>query len=154
MKKKWMPEEERLIITMVEAGATNAAIAESLNRSIAAVAHKRARLYAAADDYSDISADYQFDEAEDDANDVQNGSFYDELATMTGVVKKINTALDDCLAAHSEELENLRNLCEDNTRIINGLLDYLNHSWLWRMFHRVGTCRSQEGYMDKPIEEG
>lgn len=141
MKRKWMPEEESTLIAMVEAGAENAEIAERLSRSIAAVAHKRARLYAAADGYSDISADYQPDEAEDDANDVQNRSVYDELATMTGVLKKINAVLDDRLAAHSEELENLRNLCEDNTRIINGLLDYMNHNWLWRVFHRMKIRR-------------
>lgn len=154
MKRKWMPEEESTLIAMVEAGAENAEIAKKLNRSIAAVAHKRARLYADIESCSNASTSYQFVEEQSVDNDDEFSSINDAFAKVSEQIAGIKTALDDRLAASSEELENLHNLCDDNTRILNCLLDYLNHSWLWRMFHRVGTCRSQEGYMDKPIEEG
>lgn len=155
MKRKWTPEEESTLIAMVDAGAENAEIAERLNRSIAAVAHKRARLYADIESCGDTSAAFRLiEEKRSIDNDDQDSSLYDELAKVSEQIAGIKTALDDRLAASSEELENLRNSCDDNARIINDLLRYLNHSWLWRIFHRVGTCRSQEGYMDKPIEEG
>ena len=148
MKKKWMPEEEGLLITMVEAGAENAEIAERLNRSIAAVAHKRARLYADVEDCSNASTSYQFVEEQSVDNDDEYDSIDNELAKVSEQIARINTALDDRLAASSEEMANLRNLCEDNARILNCLLDYLNHSWLWRVFHRMKIGRGAAGQND------
>lgn len=90
---------------------------------------------------SNASTSYQFVEEQSFDNDDEYDSIDNELAKVSEQIAGINTALDDRLAALSEEMANLRNLCEDNTRIINSLLDYLNHSWLWRVFHRMKIGR-------------
>lgn len=156
MKRYWCKEDELTLVTMANEGKTNTEIAEALGRSRTSVAHKRARLFAAAEPAvtnerltteegeledpdeegsTELERELRFTQRlldEATASIRANAELFNSnmaaFMECVSALSKDNTVLRDKAAAQEKDLSELSDKC-------SCMEEYLAHGALWRLFH-------------------
>lgn len=160
MKRFWCKEDELSLMAMAAEGKTNSEIAEALGRSKTSVAHKRARLFAAAEltELNEIKADDELeDRDEQGSTEIERELEYTQQlfdkvlaainanaeildSNMAALMERVNelsqrqTALEDEVA----ELKKRTDLNAENVALIN---IYFKLGPLYRLFHSFRKFR-------------
>lgn len=173
MKRFWCKEDELSLMAMAAEGKTNSEIAEALGRSKTSVAHKRARLFAAAEltELNEIKADDELEDRDEQGSteiereleyvrkllDEQGYNFeaYANIVenNMAALMERINdlskdnTLLRDKAEAAEKQLEDQSAVICALRHDVNTLEDYLAHGPIWRL------CHSYESFYRKEHEK-
>lgn len=173
MKRFWCKEDELSLMAMAAEGKTNSEIAEALGRSKTSVAHKRARLFAAAEltELNEIKADDELeDRDEQGSTEIERELEYTQQlfdkvlaainanaeildSNMAALMERVNdlskdnTILRDAAEAAEKQLEDQNAVICALRHDVNTLEDYLAHGPIWRL------CHSYESFYRKEHEK-